>query len=180
MKIILNKDVKNLGEEGDICTVADGYARNFLLPKLLAVPYNKMNLNNLKAREKAILARKEEKRKEALGLKEKLEKQTEVSFEMPTADGGRLFGAVTNATIAEALAHEGINIERKRIEVPGRVIKHVGNYQVKVRLYDEQVASLKILITAMEDPRKVAKAAEEAASEESTESPVEEAEGGEA
>ncbi len=77
---------------------------------------------------------------------------------MPSADSGRLFGAVTNASIAEQLSHQGINIERRRIEVPNRTIKVVGNYVVKVRLYNEQTASLKVQVRSLE---KVAEAAEE-------------------
>ncbi|WGK68541.1 50S ribosomal protein L9 [Candidatus Haliotispira prima] len=167
MKIILNEDVKNLGEEGDICVVKDGYARNFLLPRNIAAPHNRMNINNLQAKEQAITARKEQKRKEALGLKDRLEKEASIEIVMPSADGGRLFGAVTNATIAEQLAHLGVNIERKRIEIPGRTIKMVGNYTVKIRLYDEQTANLKVLIRSLEEEKKEEEqaAAEAAAAE---------------
>ena len=171
MKIILNKDVKNLGEEGDVCEVKDGYARNFLLPQRLAVAYNRLNINKFRAKEQAIAARKEQKRKEALGLKDRLEQEVSIEIIMPSADGGRLFGAVTNATIAQQLAHQGINIERKRIEVPGRAIKVLGNYTVRIRLYDEQQASLKVLIRSLE----AEKAEEERLREEAESQVLEEA-----
>ncbi len=150
MKIILNQDVKNLGEEGDVCIVKDGYARNFLLPQRIALPYNRLNINNFEVKAKSIAARKEQKRKQALGHKERLEKEITIEIIMPSADGGRLFGSVTNATIAEQLAHQGFNIERKRIDVPGRTIKMVGNYTVKIRLYDEQIANMKIVVRSLE------------------------------
>ncbi len=163
MKIILNKDVKNLGEEGNVCEVKDGYARNFLLPQGFAVPYNRLNVNNFKAKAAAIALRKEQKRQQALGLKERLEKEVLLEIVMPSADGGRLFGAVSNATIAEQLAHQGINLERKRIEVPGRSIKVIGNYTAKVRLYDGETAALKVIVRSLEAQKKAEKEAEEAA-----------------
>ncbi len=80
MKIILNKDVRNLGEEGDICEVKDGYARNFLLPRRIAVPFNRLNINNFKAKERAIAERKELKRKEALGSRNDLKKKSPLTL----------------------------------------------------------------------------------------------------
>ena len=154
MKVILNRDVKNLGEEGDVCEVKDGYARNFLLPQSIAVPYNRLHINNFKAREAAIAMRKENKRKDALSLKERLEKEVTLEVAMPSAGGGRLFGSVTSSIIAEQLAHQGIDVERKRIEVPGRNIKAIGNYVVKVRLYDEQLASIPLVVRSLEPEKK--------------------------
>lgn len=173
MKIILNQDVKNLGEEGDVCVVADGYARNYLLPKALALPYNALNLNNLKAREKAIASRKEKKRQEALGLKERLEREVEIEIVMPSADGGRLFGSVTSATISERLAHQGLMVERKQIEIPGRTIKVVGTYKASVRLYDSQIASLTVVVKSSKEEQKVPEAVPSGAAED----PVEVVEG---
>ena len=157
MKVILNQDVQNLGEEGDICDVKDGYARNFLLPRSIAVPYNRLHINNFKAKEAAIATRKESKRKDALSLKERLEKEIALEVVMPSAGGGRLFGSVTSSIVAEQLAHQGIDIERKRIEVPGRNIKVVGNYVVKVRLYDEQVASVPLVVRSLEAEKEAEK-----------------------
>jgi large subunit ribosomal protein L9 len=145
MKIILNEDVYNLGEEGDVCTVADGYARNFLLPKKLAVLFNNTNVAYFKSREASIKKKKEEKRKKALSFKESIE---EMSLELRVSAGesGKLFGAVTAASIAEALAREGVHIEKKKIDVPSHSIKMVGTYTIKVRLYESETADLKIEI----------------------------------
>ncbi len=145
MKIILKQDVYNLGEEGDICVVADGYARNYLIPKKIAVYHNNMNLAELKSKASAIAKRKEEKRKDALSIKEKIE---EISLEIKVSagDSGKLFGAVTGATIVEALAKKGIHIEKKKLDVPSHTIKMVGNYSIKVRLYENEAADLKIVV----------------------------------
>ena len=149
MKVILNQDLSNLGEEGEVKVVADGYGRNYLIPKGIAVSYTKANIEIFKQKRNAIDARKESKRKEALSLKEKLNGQ-EISFTMPVGDNGKLFGAITNANIVEELAKAGIALERKKIEIPDHTIKVVGNYVVKIKLYAGETADLKVLVSAAE------------------------------
>lgn len=150
MKVILNQDVPNLGEEGDVKSVADGYGRNFLLPKGLAVPFTKKYINIFEQKKELLAKKKEEKKQQALGIKEKIESIEALSISMPAGESGKLFGSVNNAVIAEALAKEGITVERKKIEVPEHNIKMIGNYTVKVRLYSNQTAALKVAITASE------------------------------
>lgn len=145
MKVILNKDMPNLGEEGDVCDVANGYARNFLIPRQIAVPYNKQTLALFEQKRSAIEKRKEEKRQAALSLKERLE-QEELELSMPSGESGRLFGSVNNATVAEALEKIGIEVDRRRIEVPDNTLKQVGNYVCRVRLYDNEEAELKVKV----------------------------------
>ena len=128
MKVILNVDVNHLGEEGDVKNVANGYARNYLLPRNLAVPYNEATVAIFEAR-------KEQKRKDSASLKEKLE-ALNLELVMPAAANGKLFGAVTSNVVMEALAKQGFEIERKRIEIAGSSIKQVGNYHVNVKLYE--------------------------------------------
>lgn len=147
MKVILNNDVTNLGEEGDICTVAPGYARNFLLPKGLVMEYNTRNLARIEERRAEIEARRAEKRKNAEGLKERLESETLV-ISMTAGINGKLFGSVTAATVAEHLASTGIDVERKRIDVPDHSLKAVGNYKVRVKLYADQEALLTVKVEA--------------------------------
>lgn len=149
MKVILNVDVKSLGEEGDVKNVATGYARNFLLPRNLAVPYNEATAALFEARKAEIEARKEVKRANAKSLKEKLES---ASFEiaMPAGSNGKLYGAVTAHVVAEALAKAGFEIERKRIDLPGLAIKSVGNYHAVIRLYEAQSAEIKIAVVAQD------------------------------
>lgn len=147
MKVILNQDVIGLGEEGDIREVAPGYARNFLLPKGLAVPHTKANLAALEHRRDAIEQRRTAKRTEALGLKERLEAE-ELRFAMPAGESGKLFGSVNNATLAAELERRGYQIEKRRIEVPDHAIRTVGTFKAKVRLYDKEEAVLKLVVEA--------------------------------
>jgi large subunit ribosomal protein L9 len=149
MKIILNKDVSTLGEEGDVCVVKDGYARNFLIPKELAVPYNKGSVNAFASKKDAIEKRKALKKEEARGLKEKLE-GVSLTIKMPAGDTGKLFGSVTNQTVAEELSKAGFNVERKKIEVPDNNIKAIGNYTVHVKLYGNEDATIKLVIEKAE------------------------------
>lgn len=144
-KIILNQDVYNLGEEGDVCEVARGYARNFLIPKALAVPYNRENVAVFASRREAIEKRKEEKRKQALGLKAQLE-GAEIVIKMTAGDSGKLFGSVTNAMVVEELKKLGIQVEKKKIDVSSNAIKMVGEYTIKVKLYESELADVKLIV----------------------------------
>jgi len=145
MKIILNRDIINLGEEGDVCDVAKGYARNYLFPRDLAVPYNKNSLRIFEAKRDAIEARKTEKRQEAQGIKERLEGE-ELTFSMTAGDSGKLFGSVTPASIGEELEKRGYNVERRRIEVPEGHIRFTGEYTVNVKLYGQEEAEIKVIV----------------------------------
>ena len=159
MKIILNQDVYNLGEEGDVCVVANGYARNFLIPQKLASIFNKQNSAIFESRKAAIEKRKEEKRLASAGLKEKIESIT-LELKVSSGDTGKLFGSVTNAKIAEELKKSGVIIERKKIELPGHTIKMVGEFVAKVKLYGNESADLKIIVASdkkVEEPAKVSK-----------------------
>ena len=172
-KVILLTDVKNLGEEGDIREVARGYARNYLLPRKFVVPYNKGNLAMIESRRAAIEKKKEEKRAQSSGLKEQIESNV-MKIVMPMGDNGKLFGSVTGATIAEELGKAGMIIERKRIEVPGSTIKTMGNYKVKVRLYENQEAILTVAVNPVEGKAQEKAHKEASAQEESGEPPAEE------
>jgi large subunit ribosomal protein L9 len=145
MKVILYQDVTGLGEEGDIKEVARGYARNFLLPKKLAVPHTKENLALLEHRRAAIEKRKDEKRQEALGLKERLEAE-QITFSVPAGENGKLFGSVSSALVATELEKRGYQIEKKRIEIPDHTIRTTGTYKIRIRLYDKEEAIVKLVV----------------------------------
>ncbi|MCG8480357.1 MAG: 50S ribosomal protein L9 [Spirochaetales bacterium] len=147
MKVILNSDVANLGEEGDICTVAPGYARNYLLPQGLVLEYNDHNAAIIESRRSEIEAKKEEKRRQAASMKERIESEA-VVIRMTAGTNGRLFGSVTSATIVERLAAKGIEVERKKIEVPENSLKSTGNYKVRIRLYGDGEATLLVTVEA--------------------------------
>lgn len=147
MKVILSKDVPNLGEEGDIKDVARGYARNYLIPQGFVVLHTPQNLAQLASKRKAIEKRKEEKREVALGEKSRIEALNMV-IEMTAGEGGRLFGSVTAATIAGELAKVGIEVERKKIELPEHTIRSIGNHIVRIKLYGNESAQLKVQVAA--------------------------------
>ena len=153
MKVILNADVKHLGEEGDVKVVANGYARNYLFPRNLALPFNDLTVAYFESRKEEIEAKKAAKREEAATLKEKLT-NTKVKLVMPAGNNGKLFGAVTSQTIADYLNTQGFDIERKRIEVPGLTIKNTGNYTVTVRLYEAAFAEVSVEIVAQSSEEK--------------------------
>lgn len=161
MKIILNQDVVNLGEEGDVVVVKDGYARNYLLPTGMAVMFNKTNQAIFASRTAAIEKRKIEKRSASASMREKLNKVV-LTMVVSAGESGKLFGSVTSSMVQDALAKQGIEVERKKIEVPTHAIKMVGNYSVRVRLYEDESAEVKLVVES-EASVKARQAAAEAA-----------------
>lgn len=145
MKIILLKDVKGLGKEGQLVDAKAGYARNFLFPKNLAIEATPGNLKKWKEKKKIEDAKEREEQKEALKLKEKIEGLT-LELEGKAGEGGRLFGSITSKDISDALAQEhNIKIDRRKIELKDN-IKSIGTTQVDIRVYPEILASLKIKV----------------------------------
>ena len=143
MKVILLKDVKGLGVAGDLVNAKTGYARNFLLPKGDAIEATPGNLDRWK-KDQANLAKKEEtEHKEALELKEEIEKVT-VVLEGKAGEGGRLFGSITSKDIGDALKKQHkIVVDRRKIELKDN-IKTLGITEVNVRVYAEITAKLKV------------------------------------
>ena len=153
MKVILNDDVKHLGEMGDVKTVANGYARNYLFPRSLALPYNDVTVAWFEGRKEEIEARKQAKRDASASIKEKLSAHT-VTIVMAAGQNGKLYGAVTSQTVADALAKDGFEIERKRIDIPGVTVKSVGKYTVTVRLYESETAEFPLIVEAQKEAEK--------------------------
>ena len=145
MKVILTQDVKAQGKKGDLINVSEGYARNFLFPKKLAVEADAKAINELKNREASKQYKIETDRAAA---KETAEKLASVVVKIPMAHGadGRLYGSVTSKEIAEQLkAQSGIEIDKRKI-VMSDPIKAYGNYQFDVRLFTDVVGKLNVLI----------------------------------
>ena len=165
MKVILNADVKHLGEEGDVKTVANGYYRNFLFPRKLAVPYNEATVAYFESRKAEIEAKKEAKRAASASLKEKLESLA-LEISVPAGSNGKLYGAVTSQSVMDLLAKEGFEIERKKIEIPGLTIKNTGNFKVTVKLYEAQTAEVHLTVKAQDGKEEAAPAAKEEKKEE--------------
>lgn len=146
MEVILKQDVKGLGYKDDLVTVANGYGRNFLLPKGIATlateSARKMHAETMKQR-----AFKEDKlRKEAAANAEKLSGAS-IKVGAKAGESGKIFGSVTNIQLAEALVKAGYNVERRNIEI-AEDIKQLGSYTAKVRLYKEVAATVNFEVVA--------------------------------
>ncbi len=133
MQIILTQDVPNLGKKGDLKEVAPGYARNHLLPRGLAVEATPQRLRDWKQNQEKEVAANRQHEEQARFLSEKLSLK-ELYFSMPAGEGGRLFGSVTPADIANKLRAEGFDIDKKKIEL-SEPVKNVGSYTADIRLY---------------------------------------------
>lgn len=134
MELILISDVKSLGKKGDKVKVSDGYAKNFLLPKNLAIEANKANLNNLKGQNEAIAYKKQQEKESAEKLKSIIENKT-ISLKGKSGDNGKLFGSVTSKEISEGLKETfGVDVDKKKIVLKDP-IKNFGTYHIDVKLY---------------------------------------------
>lgn len=141
MKVILTHEVTGLGTAGDVVDVRDGYGRNYLLPRRLATPWTKGGEKNIASIRKAREVREISTLEAAQSVKGQLESRT-VSVAAKAGTGGRLFGAVSSAQIADAVkAAGGPELDRRKIEVPGH-IKTTGTYAALVRLHPEVQAKL--------------------------------------
>lgn len=148
MKVILTAEVKSLGKKGKICEVSDGYARNFLFPKGLAVEATQGNLNDLASKKANEDRKKAKEKQDAQALAEKLSSIT-VEVHTKIGEGGRLFGSVTNKEIAEALKSKyGVEIDKRKLEVK-EPIKALGSYSIPTKLHPEVSAQLKVEVKAI-------------------------------
>ncbi|MFB5676949.1 50S ribosomal protein L9 [Paenibacillus terreus] len=145
MKVIFLKDVKGQGKKGQVKEVSDGYATNFLLPRNLARPATDGNMKVLENQNAAEERRKQEEKAEAQELGKKLEALT-VQLKAKAGEGGRLFGAITSKQIADALASDGIKLDKRKIELE-EPIRTLGVTQMTVKLHPEVKATLKVQVT---------------------------------
>jgi len=146
MKVILQQDVKGQGKKGELINASDGYARNYLLPRKLAVEATADNINAIKIKEKARLAQIEREKQEAVENAKKMQGYT-VKVAAKAGEGGRLFGSVTAKEISEALnAQYGVSIEKNRLILP-ESIKGFGTYEIKCKLGYEVSGSFALVVT---------------------------------
>jgi len=146
MKVILLEDVKGVGKKGQILNASDGHARNFLLPKNLAIEATSENLNALELKKKSDVRKKQQELEKSNALKTVLE-SIELVIPMKTGDQGKLFGSVTNKEIAAALDEQkNISIDRKKINLTDP-IKSLGEKIVDIKLPGEVTAKLKVSVT---------------------------------
>lgn len=146
MKVILTQDVKKLGVKGDVVEVSDGYGRNFLLPRDLAVEANAANLNVAKAKAGAKEHKARQNADEAKLMAAQLEKVT-VTVAVKTGEGGKLFGSVTGKDIADALKKENIDVDKKKISLNSDVTGP-GIYEATVKLHPGIASTLKVNVVA--------------------------------
>lgn len=146
MEIILQEEVANLGQIGDIVKVRDGYARNYLLPRGLAVEANRRNVRVLEHHKRLVAGKKERVQRQAQTLVEQL---SALSLTIPAKAGeeGRLFGSVTNIDLEAALKEKGLSLDRRKILLD-EPIKQLGSYEVPVNLGGAMRANIKVEITA--------------------------------
>ena len=144
MKVILLQDVKGKGKKGQMLEVSDGYARNFMLPKKLAIEATPDAINTMRMNDKATQERIAREKAEALATSKKLREMT-VTVTAKGGGNGRLFGSVTNAEIADALAKQGVKLDKRKI-VLNETIKNVGTYTATCKLGYEITAPLTVKI----------------------------------
>ncbi len=146
MKVILTKDVKGSGKKNDIIEVSDGYARNFLLKKGLAVEASAVNVNSVNNQKQAAAFHLEEEKKACRALAEQLKTVT-VTVSVRCGENGKVFGSVTNKEIADRLEEMGISVEKKKIVLKDP-IRQAGEYTLDVRLMPEISSKLKVVVKA--------------------------------
>lgn len=144
MEVILNQDVKELGKKGQKVNVAEGYARNFLLPRKLAIEVNAQSINEMKNRESSKQHKIDVEKANAKEAAQKLEGQT-VRITAKAGTAGRLFGSVTAKDVAEAIkAHFKLDIDKRKLVCPE--MKNFGTYECEAKLYTGISAKLKVAI----------------------------------
>ena len=143
MKVILKENIKGVGKKDEIINASDGYARNYLFPKNLAVEANATNLSKLKTKKDSENYKKNQEKEEAKSLAEKLEK-VRLRFKVKTGENGKVFGGVSSKEIAEKLEKEySFKVDKKKIELK-ETIKTLGITKVNVKLYEGVIAILNI------------------------------------
>jgi len=146
LKVILQEDLKSLGKKGEIKEVSTGYARNYLIPKGLAIEATRGNLKEAQEKQISELNRQKKEEVEANALKTKLDGKT-IKVKAKTGESDRLFGSVTAKEIAESIKSQfGVAINRKKIELK-EPIKNLGKYTVKVKVYPSVQAEIMVEVT---------------------------------
>jgi len=142
VKVIFLQDVKGKGKAGEVKDVSEGYARNFLIPRKMAVEANDANLKQLEMKKKSKAKRAQKEFEEAQALKAQIEK-TEITLSAKSGEGGRLFGSITSKQIAEELKKKGFNIDKRKIDL-NEPIRTLGYTDVPLKLHPKVTAVLKV------------------------------------
>jgi large subunit ribosomal protein L9 len=143
-KVILLKDVAGLGKSGDVVSASDGYIRNYLFPRSLALPATEQNIKVAEANKKLRQEALEKERQEALKLADAISKAS-ITIAMEAGKDDKLFGSVTSADIHKAMEAEGISVDKKKIDLKEHITQ-IGIFQVPVKLHPDINASLKLWV----------------------------------
>ena len=148
MEVILREDIDKLGNRGEVVKVAPGYARNFLLPKKLAVAATESNKKIVEQERQAHLRKEAKLKGEAEDLSKLLTGVT-VTIAQKAGENDQLFGSVTSKDVADALAHKGYTIDRRKVQLD-EPIKQLGEYKVPVRLHKDVTAEVTVIVAKEE------------------------------
>lgn len=147
MKVILTQDVKNLGKEGDVKDVSDGYARNYLIPRGLVVEATTANLKEKEDQASRLQKQKDREKTQAQALYDRLNGKS-ITITARSGGGDKLFGAVTSKEIADALNKQfKVKLDKKKVDL-GEPIKHLGEYPVKIKIYPQIQAEITVRVEA--------------------------------
>jgi large subunit ribosomal protein L9 len=149
MNIILMQDFESLGFEGDIVDVSRGYARNYLVPKGIAVEATNANKKALELRKEKIITKRMKDKEDAERAKEKISQVT-VTLKAKTGEEGKLYGSVTSRDIAQSLEKQGIEVDRRKIIIED-AIRSMGEFEVLIKLHPEVVARIKVIVEKEEE-----------------------------
>ena len=149
MEVILKQDVDELGLEGDVVNVAKGYARNYLIPQLMALEATEHNRKALELQRKKIELKRVRVKEEAERVKAEME-EIVLTFSQKAGEEGKLYGSVTSMDVAAQLKEKGVDIDRRKI-VLEKPIKELGEFQVDVKIYPEVSAAIKVVVKADEE-----------------------------
>lgn len=146
MKVILQKDVKGIGKVGDIVNVSDGYGRNYLIPRGLAIDATESNINILNEKKKALEKKRQKEVEAAQEIAKKLSQET-IKLKVKTGENGKLFGSITSKDIQDELNKRGYDIDKKKINLAD-AIKTTGTFNVDVKLYPGIQAKIKVEVVS--------------------------------
>ena len=149
MKVILLQDFESLGLEGDIVDVARGYARNYLIPKGIAIESSDANLKALEMNKEKIMARHLKDKEAAEGARERISQIT-VNLRRKAGEEDKLYGSVTSRDVAEELEKEGVAVDRRKI-ILDESIRTLGEFEVSIKLHQEVIAKIKLVVERQEE-----------------------------
>jgi large subunit ribosomal protein L9 len=145
MEVILRETIDNLGRAGQVVKVADGYARNYLLPRKLAYPATEGNRKVIEFERQSLLRKESKQKEDAEKLQQMLEK-VEITIRRKVGEQNMLYGSVTNADVADELEKKGFQIEKRKIHMDDH-IKEIGEYSIPIRLFKDVTAHVKLTVS---------------------------------